>query len=173
LLHESTARVYGAQVVGREVEADAKGEGVEVEFAGWEGDDEGAEDYAADAEVAHYAVVAVSFFHGEALFGRYWGLYGGVRHFEARGCVEEGYAIYVRGVSACVWVRLQLLRGGGTGDFKSSMMRRPRLARLNFPCATWSWVTSKCDIPHVPIETAWKKVFENNLGHGFYAEPTK
>lgn len=91
-------------MVGGEVEADTEGEGVEVEFAGWEGDDEGAEDYAADAEVAHYAVVAVSFFHGEALFGWYRGLYGGVRHFGARRCVEDGYAIYLRGVSACVWV---------------------------------------------------------------------
>lgn len=63
-------------MVGGQVKANGEGEGVEVEFARWEGHDEGAEDDAADGEVAHYAVVAGLLFECEALFRWYRCLLG-------------------------------------------------------------------------------------------------
>lgn len=59
-------------MVGGEVEPDGEGEGVEVEFARGKGDYDGAEDDAADGEVANYAVVAGLLFEGEALFWGDW-----------------------------------------------------------------------------------------------------
>jgi len=96
LRDEAAPGLQRAEVVGGEVEADAEGEGVEVEFARGKGHDERAGDYAADGEVADYAVVAGLLFEGEALFGWDGGLGGWCGHF--------GVGVFFRFDSECLGI---------------------------------------------------------------------
>jgi hypothetical protein len=77
-------------VVGRQVEAYAERECVEVEFSWGQDHDKGADDYTADTEVADYAVVAGLLFEGEALFGWDGGLEGRLGHFGSDSGVLRG-----------------------------------------------------------------------------------
>jgi hypothetical protein len=83
LLNQAAPGVDGAEVIGGEVKAYAKGEGIKVEFARRKDGDYGTQDYAADGKVADDTLVACLLLEGEALFGRYWGLLGWSSHCES------------------------------------------------------------------------------------------